>query len=152
MDKEQYLRSMEAVEPLLYHIAWTMLRMPQDVEDAMQETALRAWEKRQTLRQTDSFRPWTARIMVNVCSSLLHRRNRILTLPEPMQPFSQPHDDDLTLSLHSLPEQYRLPMLLYYVEGMSDREIAAILRLPASTVRGRIYRAKKQLRKELAEQ
>lgn len=150
MDKQQYVSSMEAIEPLLYHIAWSMLRSPQDVEDAMQETALRAWEKRASLRSQEHFRPWAARIMVNVCNNTLHRRKRQVPVAE-LPDAAVSDDNDAALALASLPEKLRLPMVLCYVQGMTDREIAAILRVPVTTVRGRINRAKKQLRKELAE-
>lgn len=52
-------------------------------------------------------------------------------------------------ALHSLPEKLRLPLMLCYSEGMAYAEIAEMLHLPLATVRGRIHRAKGELRKEL---
>ena len=62
---------------------------------------------------------------------------------------SPPPDMALSLALRALPEQLRLPLVLKYTEGMSYLEIARVLSIPESTVRGRIARAKQQLRKEL---
>lgn len=58
-------------------------------------------------------------------------------------------DISLAMALQSLPEKLRLPLVLYYSEGLTYAEIAQTLRLPMATVRGRIHRAKGQLRKEL---
>lgn len=151
MDKQQFVTLIDAHSRLLYHIAWTMLGSPEDVKDALQDTALHAWEKRITLRDESSFRPWITRIMVNVCSGMLRKRKRVVPLANAPEPAAPPPDPTLTLALQALPEKYRLPMLLCYAYGMSEKEIAEALRIPASTVRGRIYRAKQQLRKELAE-
>ena len=52
-------------------------------------------------------------------------------------------------SLTWLPEKLRLPLVLCYSEGMSYEEAAAALRIPLSTLRGRIHRGRGQLRKEL---
>ena len=56
----------------------------------------------------------------------------------------------ISLALRVLPESLRLPLTLQYAEGMSYQEIAQVLHLPESTVRGRIAPAKDALRKELA--
>lgn len=60
-----------------------------------------------------------------------------------------PPDPTLAMALHALPDKLRLPLMLVYSEGMTYEEAAETLRLPVATVRGRIHRAKGQLRKEL---
>lgn len=57
---------------------------------------------------------------------------------------------DPSLALEALPEKLRLPLVLCYSEGMSYEEAADALRIPLSTLRGRIHRVKEQLRKELS--
>lgn len=49
----------------------------------------------------------------------------------------------------ALPEKYRLPILLFYMENLKVAEIAAVLKLPQGTVKSRLFQAKKVLRKEL---
>ena len=56
---------------------------------------------------------------------------------------------ELADALEALPEKLRLPLVLCYSEGMSYEEAAAALRIPLSTLRGRIHRGRGQLRKEL---
>ena len=53
------------------------------------------------------------------------------------------------MALEALPEKLRLPLVLCYSEGMSYEEAASALRIPVSTLRGRIHRGKNELRKEL---
>ena len=76
-----------------------------------------------------------------------------LAAPQPPRPGEPPTiappDPALALALQALPEKLRLPLVLCYSEGMSYEEIAQTLRLPVSTIRGRIHRAKGELRKEL---
>ena len=65
------------------------------------------------------------------------------------EPTTEPTLSPEELFMQSLPEKLRLPLVLYYSEGLTYAEIAQTLRLPMATVRGRIHRAKGQLRKEL---
>lgn len=67
-------------------------------------------------------------------------------VPEPAVP---PPDPVLAVAVQALPEKLRLPLVLYFSEGMTYAEIAQALSLPPATVRGRIHRAKEALRKEL---
>ena len=58
-------------------------------------------------------------------------------------------DPDLALALEALPDTLRLPLVLCYSEGMSYEEAAEVLRVPLTTLRGRLHRGKGELRKEL---
>lgn len=149
MDKEFFLQELEAQSGMLYRIAFTILRNDTACEDAMQETALKAWEKRSSLREERFFRTWITRILINACRDMQRQHCRILSLEDIAEPSVSPPDPALNLALAALPEKLRLPLVLCYSEGMSYADIATALRLPVATVRGRIHRAKKELRKEL---
>ncbi|MBR1586349.1 MAG: sigma-70 family RNA polymerase sigma factor [Clostridia bacterium] len=150
MDKDLYLREIERCGGMMYRVAFTILRSPDDCRDAMQEAALKAWEKRDALRDESRFAAWITRILIRACYDIRRRRGRVISLEEmATDPAVQPPDRTLCLALQSLPEKLRLPLMLQYSEGMSYREISRVLRLPESTVRGRIHRAKEALRKEL---
>ncbi len=151
MTKENYVREVQRCQGSMYRVALTILRNDDDVRDALQEAALKAWEKRHTLREEAYFGTWMTRIVINVCHQM-HRKRKwevlMDELPEAPQPFS---GLTLRLVLETLPEQLRLPLVLKCVEGMSDEEVAGILHLTQSAVRSRIHRARVQLRKELGE-
>lgn len=58
MNEATWIEKMRAVEGTLYHVTCAMLREEYDRRDAMQETALRAWEKQSTLRKEEYFGTW----------------------------------------------------------------------------------------------
>lgn len=149
MDKEHFVREMEGCSGMLYRVAYAILRNDDACMDAMQETALKAWEKRHTLREQRYFRTWVTRICINTCRSMQSARRRLVSIEEVPEPSLSPPDPALDLALAALPENLRLPLVLCCCEGMTYAEVAAALRLPVATVRGRIHRAKLELRKEL---
>lgn len=150
MDKDFFVREIEAHGDMLYRVAFTILRNDDACRDALQDTALKAWEKRLTLREPRYFRSWVTRILINTCYDTQKKRRRVVLMediPEPSAP--PPPDPALAAALGALPEKLRLPLTLCYSEGMTYAEIAQTLHLPLATVRGRIHRAKGELRKEL---
>jgi RNA polymerase sigma-70 factor, ECF subfamily len=149
MDKDYFVQELEAHSDMMYRVAFTILHNDDACKDALQEAALKAWEKRATLRNAQFFVTWVTRILINVCHTFQRKQRRLTPLIYVPEPAAQAPDPALALALHALPEKLRLPLVLRYAEGMDEAEIAQTLRLPASTVRGRLYRAKIQLGKEL---
>lgn len=149
VDKESYVQEIEAHSSMMYRVALTILKNDDDVKDALQEAALKAWVKRDTLRDESKFATWMTRILINECYTIRRKSRRLVPMEElPPQPC---RDGDITLRLllEALPESLRLPLVLRCAEGMDEAEIAAVLHLTRPTVRGRIHRARKMLRKEL---
>ena len=149
MDKDFFVRQIDAHAGMLYRVARSILRHDDDCKDALQETALKAWQRRSALRDERYFRTWIVRILINTCYDTQRKRRRTVSIEEIQEPACPPPDPTLALALEALPEKLRLPLTLCYSEGMSYAEIAQALHLPQATVRGRIHRAKEQLRKEL---
>ena len=149
MDKDFFVRQIEAHSGMLYRVAYSILRSDDDCKDALQETALKAWQRRSALRDERHFRTWIVRILINTCYDTQRKRRRTVSIEHIPEPSCPPPDPTLALALEALPEKQRLPLTLCYSEGMSYQEIARTLHLPQATVRGRIHRAKEQLRKEL---
>ena len=148
MDKDFFVQEIEAHSGMLYRVAYAILRNDDACQDALQDAALKAWEKRRTLREPRYFRTWITRILINTCRDA-QRRRRDVPLEDVREPQAAAPDLTLAMALQSLPEKLRLPLMLCYSEGLTYAEIAQALRLPVTTVRGRIHRAKAQLRKEL---
>lgn len=149
MNKESFVMQIEARAESLYRVAWAMLGCSADVEDALQETALRAWQHRGKLRHPEYFGTWVTRICINVCRKMLRKRRPVISLENVPEAASPPPDPTLSMALRALPEPLRLPLVLQCTEGMSYSDIAKVLGIPESTIRGRIARAKQKLRKEL---
>ena len=149
MDKDFFVKEIEAHSGMLYRVAYTILRNDDACKDALQDTALKAWEKRGTLKELRYFRTWITRILINTCYDTQRKRRRRVSIEDVPEPQVAAPDISLAMALQSLPEKLRLPLVLYYSEGLTYADIAQTLRLPMATVRGRIHRAKGQLRKEL---
>jgi RNA polymerase sigma-70 factor (ECF subfamily) len=150
VNKEFFIAEIEACSDMMYRVAWSILRNDADVQDALQDAALKAWEKRDKLRDEKFFRTWITRILINACYDTQRKRRRIVSMDEiPESTVSNAPDPELALALQALPEKLRLPLVLCYSEGMSYEEAADVLRIPITTLRGRLRRGKEELRKEL---
>lgn len=141
------------MEPMLYRVAYGLLLNRTDCADAVQEALLRAWEKRRSLRDESLFRTWLVRILINECYTLLRRRKRAIPLDEIPEPAAPPDADrELHDAIARLDKQLRLPVVLHYMEGYSVSEVASMLRLPAGTVKTRLFKARKILRLHLIDE
>ena len=150
MERKFFIAEIETCSDMMYRVAWSILRNDADVQDALQDAVLKAWEKRDKLRDEKFFRTWITRILINACYDTQRKRRRIVSMDEiPESTVSNAPDPDLALALQALPEKLRLPLVLCYSEGMSYEEAADVLRIPITTLRGRLRRGKEELRKEL---
>jgi len=138
----------------MYRIALSYTASSADAEDAMQEALLRAWKRRDTLRDVSVFGTWLNRILINECKTLLRRRRRQVA-EDQLPAIAVPPPDEgamaLRTALFALPEKYRVPLVLHLLEGYTLQETAALLRLPLGTVKTRVARAKKKLEEEVSE-
>lgn len=152
MKKEQLGELIIASEDMMYHVARTLLNNDADCADAIQEAIVRAFSKLHTLKKDDYAKTWLTRILINECYGILRARKRMAPLEEwAMDDRGTENQDysDLYEALSRLPEDTRLTVVLYYVEGYSIREIAGIQETTESAVKNRLARARKRLRKDL---
>ena len=150
MDRGFYIAEIEACSDMMYRVAWSILRNDDDVQDALQEAALKAWEKRNRLKEERYFRTWITRILINVCYDAQRKHRRTVPLDViPEETYASVPDPELAIALNAAPEKLRLPLVLCYSEGMTYEEAAGALRIPTATLQGRLRRGKEALRKEL---
>ncbi len=151
MDKEEFTRAVLEYESTLYRVAKSMLGSEADCADAAQNALLRAWEKQHTLRDTAYFKTWLTRILINECRAMLRQRARFVPLEEEAAEgeIAPERDSGLYEAVMGLNVKYRVPFVLYYIEGFRTREIASMLKLPEGTVKTRLRRAREILRTEL---
>ena len=147
--------------PSLYSAAMRMTRNPADAEDLVQETYLKAWlYKILTNTFINAYRSRKRRPeqteLDEVEDLYLYRRLGGLEAAaagrsaeeEVLEGFTE---SDVKDALESLPEQFRIAVLLADVEGFSYKEIAEILGIPIGTVMSRLHRGRKALQKALFE-
>ena len=145
-------------EPQLRRVVGRMLRRTEDVQDALQETSVRVTAALASFRANAPFGPWVRRIATNVTLSTL-RRNRpretaVLSgdLPsggsDPAQGLIQAEQSEqLQHLLGRLPTNHRRILELRLVTGLTNSEIAELMKVPQSSVRVMFGRAVEQLRK-----
>ena len=151
MDREEFTRAVLEYENTLYRVAKSMLGSEADCADAAQNALLRAWEKQHTLRDTAYFKTWLTRILINECRAMMRQRARSVPLEEEAAEgeIAPERDSGLYEAVMGLDVKYRVPFVLYYIEGFRTREIASMLKLPEGTVKTRLRRAREILRTEL---
>ena len=151
MTQAEFARRVVAMQDTLYRVSTTLLPQLCDREDAVQSAIEKALRKREHLRDPDALAPWLTRILINECYALLRGRRRETLMDElPQRQVEADAHPDIYQLFTSLEEKYRLPMVLYYVEGYCVKEIGSILRLPQGTVKSRLHRGRLLLRDSLA--
>jgi len=153
MTAEEFTVQIMDMKKTLYHVSCGILRSEADREDAVQECICKAWEKRDSLKSAGAFRAWVTRILINECYDICRRGSKIVLLdemPEAVAPESG--DRELRDAVMGLDEIYRMPILLFYVEGFSIREISRILQIPEGTVKSRLFAGRGKLREVLGEE
>ena len=152
MTKEQLGNLILDSERQLYSTAKTILFSDQDCADAIQETIVKAFSKIDTLKNDKYARTWLIRILINECYNLVRKSSKFISF-EDLEMESEKSKDysELYAAVNSLKEELRLPVILYYIEDFSVREIAQILEISEGAVQKRLARARGKLRQELQE-
>lgn len=152
----------------LYNTALRLTHAPQDAADLVQETMLRAYRTFENFKPGTNCKAWLFTILYSILTNQYHqvkRRGRLESLEEMEERFHQfaqaPPDPafDITTvagwgsrwspeverALRQLPEDFRTPLLLVDVEGLSYEEAASVLGCAVGTVGSRLFRGRKLL-------
>jgi RNA polymerase sigma factor (sigma-70 family) len=146
--------------PMVWAACVRMLPREQDAEDAFQATFLVLARKAGSLRHPDRLGPWLHGVACRTAAkarALMARRQACELVVEPPAPAAPVPDVDwrelrgvLDEEVNRLPERYRLPFALCYLEGLTNEQAAARLGCPKGTVLSRLARARARLRGRLA--
>jgi RNA polymerase sigma-70 factor (ECF subfamily) len=151
-------RLVDAYYLALYRYAYRLTGSAADAEDLTQEAFCKAQSHLSQLRDSGRVKSWLFSILRNAylhrmrtsahehCVSLEDVGEVAEPLPEPL-PEIDP--EQLQQALNALPEVFRTPLVLYYFEDFSYRDIAEQMDLPIGTVMSRLARAKAYLRARL---
>ena len=159
--------------PGMYSAAYRLTRNAADAEDLVQETFLRAYRGFHQFQEGTNLKAWLYRILTNTFINSYRKKQREpQTLPadevedwylyskmseEGLEPSAEATvleslpDEDVQEALSSLPDQFRVAVLLADVEGFSYKEIAEITGVPIGTVMSRLHRGRKALERRLWE-
>ena len=136
----------------LYRICLITLKNQADAEDALQDTLVRYLQKAPRFESEEHQKAWLIRVAVNICRDMLRKRRyhqeELENIPVPQVDEQQSALD----ALLTLPEQFRIPMTLHYVEGYSVAELAKLLSLTQSAVKMRLSKGRTLLREAIGKE
>jgi RNA polymerase sigma-70 factor, ECF subfamily len=170
--EEEFVALLEAALEPAYRLAYRTTRHTADAEDVVQEAALRAYRARHQFLRGSRFRAWFYRIVLNTAFTSARKRPSVASydeLAEAHEGFvnrgihssgSEAADplaetvarmsaEQVSSSLDSLPDDFRIVCTLYFIDDMSYRDIAAVLDVPMGTVRSRLHRGRRMLQQAL---
>ncbi len=142
---------------LLYRFAYRLCGSSADAEDLVQQAFLTAQRKLDQLRDQHKARGWLLTIVRNTYLKSLRRSERFVAF-DSCDGFADPsHDhlerpidgEELQTALNEMPEEFRTPVILFYFEEQSYKDIAGQLDVPVGTVMSRLSRGKSYLRQRL---
>jgi len=145
----------KAYQQPLFRYAFRLTGQAADAEDLVQETLLQANRKLNSVKDLGAIKTWLFTILRNQhLMNLRQRGNKTLEsledLPDcPVQPMRPEgvHDSELLQQLlMEMPEGYRTPLILFYLEDFSYRDISEQMGVPIGTVMSRLARAKDWIR------
>jgi RNA polymerase sigma-70 factor (ECF subfamily) len=141
---------------LLFRIAYWWTGSRSDAEELTQEAFFQAYRSRSTLRDVEVVKGWLVGILRHSYAQM-RRKNHSRAEISLDAMANEPGDQDLlspdVLTLHQslarLDERHRLPVVMFYFQELSYREISEALDLPIGTVMSRLSRARKLLHHNL---
>ena len=154
-----------------YNVAYRMTGNHADAEDLTQDTFIKAFRFFGNYNRAMPFDNWLYRIMSNIFVDWLRRRPKvqIRSLDEPIRQeegetafelpdtsdgpetiaLSNELDAEMQVALNTLPEDFRMTVVLSDIEGLSYEEISDVMACSIGTVRSRLHRGRKLLRSKL---
>jgi RNA polymerase sigma-70 factor (ECF subfamily) len=165
-DHEAFSALVTRHQRYVYNLAYRLLQDAHEAQDLAQEAFFRAWKALETFRAESKFTTWLYRIVTNLCYNRLPGLRRQLVQEDAalLERIAAPAEHTpralveagerrarVQAAIEALPDKYRLIVTLYYLQGQSYQEIAAILGLPLGTVKTHLYRARGRLKRLLAE-
>lgn len=172
-DRQEFARMMDAYSGPIYRLALKMLSHPQDAEDVLQNTFLKAFQHIGTFEGRSSLSTWLYRIASNEALMMLRKKRPEVTMSDTIPEDEADQDYEpveftdwcclpeeefvtseskaaLDQAIRRLPETLRIVFLLRDIEGLSIQETSQALNLTETAVKTRLLRARLRLRDELS--
>jgi RNA polymerase sigma-70 factor (ECF subfamily) len=163
-DPDAFVALIEERQVAMTRVATAILGNEADVADALQETLMAMWRELPRLRSIERFPPWADAILVNACRLVLRRRARARVRQVPLESGPEEHvrmptrrgpeaeiadRDAFDRAFGTLTIDARAVLVLHHLEGQSIASMAEALRIPAGTVKSRLFAARRDLERAL---
>lgn len=174
-DYSSFEELVKRYEKKIYNLAYRLTGNREDARDALQETFLQAFRKLSSFKGKSKFSTWLYRIAVNVCFMRKRKEKKMKTVSLDVPVLTRKGDeikrevrDDwsknplatlenkevretLSKAIDSLPEEYRTVFILRGLNGLSNEEVAKMLKISLPAVKSRLHRARLFLRDRLSQ-
>lgn len=143
----------------MFTVAVRFLKNPDDAEDVLQESFIKAFQKIHQFSGEVTFGAWLKRIVINKCIDFVKsRKMEYVELAEHRMQVEEDEDwsvapeismEEVQKAMDRLPEKYKYVVKLYLIEGYDHKEISEILDITPTTCRTRLLRGKGYLKELL---
>lgn len=156
-NEKAFLKLFQMYEADIYRMAFIYLKNEEEALDIVQETAYKAFDKIESLKEPAYFKTWLIKIAISSSLNRLKRLEKIVPMQNEYINNVQFEQGDPTVKvllqqiLEELTSEEKGIVLLKYYEGYTFQEIADTLHIPLGTVKSILYRALKKLRVQVEE-
>jgi RNA polymerase sigma-70 factor (ECF subfamily) len=170
-DKHEFSRLVDSYSPLIYRLALKVLGNPQDAEDILQETFIKAFRHLADFKGNSRLSTWLYRIATNEALMLIRKRKPDTFSIDSSNDYDDPDQEPMQIidwccmpeqellssesrqyldqAIERLPTSLRVVFVLRDIEGLSTLETGEVLNLSETAVKTRLSRARLRLREDL---
>lgn len=150
-DKESFKKLYDKHIHKALRTATAITKNKEMAKDATQEAFIRVYLNISSYQMDKPFEPWFYRILINECMRILKKDSKLDLIYERLFENQLVVDEEedfgyIYEAINSLNDIYRIPIILKYLEGFSEKEIAQLLELNINTVKSRLFQGRKKLR------
>ena len=162
-------------EKKIYNLAYRIMGNKEDASDVLQETFLQAFKKLSGFKGKAKFSTWLYRIAVNICLMKKRKQKKLETVSLDIPILTKKEDEikrelrddwsesplatleneevkkNLSEAIDSLPEEYKTVFLLRGLNGLSNEEVANVMKISLPAAKSRLHRARLFLRDKLSQ-
>lgn len=153
-DEEAFDKLITLIEKEMYLIAKTRLKNDDDISDALQETILKCFQNIYKLRDAKLFKTWTIKILINECNKIYRKKEKykISLEDNEIEKYIKLEENynniGFDILIRKLEDDEKLILTLYYCSGYTTKEIGKILHKSENTIKSKMLRSKKKLKKQ----
>ena len=154
MLKEQFESLVEKYMDMIYRVAYSWTKNSDDANDVTRDVLIQLYKSNKKFESDVHIKNWLIKVTVNQCKMLFRtpwsKLEDISNYAETIG-FEDESHLDLFFAVMKLDKKYRVPLMLFYYEGYSTKEISSFLGIPEKTISTRLFRAKAILKDYLKE-
>lgn len=135
----------------LFRICYNLFPHRHEVEDAVQTAFLKLWQKANSIKNGSSLKTWLIKVALNSLKTAAKKQKPVFLSPPSTEIDSSELRNRIRQEIEKLPWKERTVIVLKDIEGLSEEEIAKLLKIPKGTVKSRLFRAREKLKEKMRE-